>query len=136
MALPYETSMKFNQLRSMSSEAFTAKGDYLITRVKLHWYLIIFFAKDFIPAACSDTFLDMFYVYIIKDSNGKKYTGYTKDLQRRLIFHNRSGTLHTSKSKEWSLVFYCAFRSKLTAMQFEKYLKSGSGISFMNRHFL
>jgi predicted GIY-YIG superfamily endonuclease len=31
------------------------------------------------------------------------------------------------------LVFYCAFKKELSAFEFEKYLKSGSGRAFMNK---
>jgi hypothetical protein len=32
------------------------------------------------------------------------------------------------------LVFYCAFADKYRALEFEKYLKSGSGRAFMQKH--
>ncbi len=34
------------------------------------------------------------------------------------------------------LISYFAFQDKYTAFNFEKYLKSGSGRAFMNKHFL
>jgi putative endonuclease len=34
------------------------------------------------------------------------------------------------------LIFYCAFKDKYKAFEFEKYLKSGSGRAFMNKRFL
>jgi predicted GIY-YIG superfamily endonuclease len=35
----------------------------------------------------------------------------------------------------WKLEFYAAFPNKSMAMNFEKYLKSGSGKAFSKRHF-
>lgn len=34
------------------------------------------------------------------------------------------------------LIFYCAFKDKYKAFEFEKYLKSGSGRAFMQKRFL
>ena len=41
-----------------------------------------------------------------------------------------------AKFRPWTLLAYFAFADKKTAVAFEKYLKSGSGRSFVNRHFL
>ena len=43
---------------------------------------------------------------------------------------------HTAKFRPWILLAYFAFANEKTAIAFEKYLKSGSGRAFMNRHFL
>ena len=34
------------------------------------------------------------------------------------------------------VIFYCAFENKHQAFEFERYLKSGSGIAFRNKHFV
>ena len=36
----------------------------------------------------------------------------------------------------WVLIAYFAFAQEKTAVAFEKYLKSGSGRAFINRHFI
>ena len=79
----------------------------------------------------------MFYVYLIKsiEFSNQRYIGVTDDLKRRLQDHNSGRSLHTSKFKPWKLINYVAFSSKDAAIDFEKYLKSGSGQSFFNRHF-
>ena len=59
----------------------------------------------------------------------------TDDLKERLKDHNAGRSLHTSKFKPWKLINYVAFSSKNAAIEFEKYLKTGSGQSFSNRHF-
>lgn len=79
----------------------------------------------------------MFYVYIIKSKNyNKHYTGITKDLRKRFQAHNFGQSPHTSKYKPYSIAWYCCFSNKNTAYKFEKYLKSGSGIAFLKKHFL
>lgn len=75
----------------------------------------------------------MYYVYILKLVNKTFYTGVTKDLKRRLIDHRGGNTYHTKKFKPLELVYYSAFISKIKALAFEKYLKSGSGIAFRNK---
>lgn len=79
----------------------------------------------------------MFYVYIIKGLKfDEKYTGYTTNLPARLKKHNYGGVSHTKKFKPWKLVFYSAFASEEKAIQFEKYLKSHSGIAFRNKRLI
>ena len=59
----------------------------------------------------------------------------TEDLKQRLKQHNAGESFHTSKYVPWELVNYFAFTSKTAAINFEKYLKTGSGQAFANRHF-
>jgi len=79
----------------------------------------------------------VFYVYLIKSIScpGQRYVGVTNDLKHRLEEHNAGRSLHTSKYKPWKLVNYIAFSTKCAAVEFEQYLKSGSGQAFSNRHF-
>lgn len=79
----------------------------------------------------------MFYVYLIKSINfpDQKYIGMTEDLPTRLKQHNSGYSAHTSKYKPWSLINYVAFSSKNAAIDFEQYLKTGSGWAFSNKHF-
>ena len=79
----------------------------------------------------------MFYVYLIKSIScpEQKYIGMTDNLPQRIKQHNSGYSYHTSKYKPWILVNYVAFSSKKAAAEFEKYLKSGSGQAFSNRHF-
>ena len=78
----------------------------------------------------------MFYVYLIKSISfpEQKYIGVTDDLRQRLKQHNAGYSYHTSKYKPWKLINYVAFSSKSAAVEFEKYLKTGSGQAFSNRH--
>jgi putative endonuclease len=71
----------------------------------------------------------MWYVYIIRSisSPEQEYIGATADLKRRLSDHN------AGKSTHWELVWYCAFRDKYKALEFEKYLKSHSGRAFAKK---
>lgn len=78
----------------------------------------------------------MYYVYILKNLRTKKfYTGATSNLRERLKDHYWH-TVKTTKMSEHQLIFFCCFVEKEKAFDFEKYLKTGSGIAFRNRHFL
>jgi putative endonuclease len=48
--------------------------------------------------------------------------------------HNEGRSAHTSKYKPWKLVTYMAFSNESKALEFERYLKSGSGHAFAKRH--
>lgn len=77
----------------------------------------------------------MYYVYILKSiKNDRVYTGYTTDLQKRIKDHNSGKSIYTNKFRPWKIQTYIAFRSKAQASNFERYLKTGSGIAFARRH--
>jgi predicted GIY-YIG superfamily endonuclease len=81
--------------------------------------------------------MSMYFVYILKSTDYNQiYTGYTSNLRGRLVNHNNGSSRHTSKYKPWELVVCIGFRSKISALEFERYLKSGSGIAFARRHLL
>jgi putative endonuclease len=78
----------------------------------------------------------MWYVYILRCVDGSLYIGCTNDIDRRIIDHN-SHKVHFTKDKTpVSINAYIAFTDKYKAFEFEKYLKSGSGIAFRNRHLI
>jgi predicted GIY-YIG superfamily endonuclease len=63
------------------------------------------------------------------------YVGSTGDLAKRLAAHNAGRSPHTSKFAPWELVVAIQFTGPRKANAFERYLKSGSGRAFANRHF-
>lgn len=72
----------------------------------------------------------MFYVYIIQnDISRELYIGYTSDLRRRVVEHNKLGKKHTTRKEGvWSVVYYEAYKSQADAVQRELRLKKhGSG---------
>ena len=76
----------------------------------------------------------MHYVYILQDDRRKLYVGYSADLKKRLQYHRDGGVVTTKIYKEPKLVWYCAFKEKKQALDFEKYLKVGSGHAFVRKH--
>ena len=78
----------------------------------------------------------MFFVYLLTSITypTQKYIGRTKDIQQRLKIHNSGKSPYTSAYRPWRLVTYMAFSSEKQAIEFEQYLKSGSGHAFaLNR---
>ncbi len=72
-------------------------------------------------------------VYILKCSDGTYYTGCTNNLDDRMRRHNKGEVSYTSSRLPFELVTYTVFHDKYKAYQFEKYLKSGSGMAFRNK---
>jgi predicted GIY-YIG superfamily endonuclease len=62
--------------------------------------------------------------------------GSTHDLKKRLADHNRGICKTTQAAVPWTIAWYCAFRSKEPALEFERYLKTGSGYAFRKKHCL
>jgi len=78
----------------------------------------------------------MYYVYLLKLSNSKIYTGSTPDLKRRTKEHKEGMCESTRNFRPMELVWYCAFPDRLSARKFENYLKTGSGQAFRDKRFV
>jgi putative endonuclease len=67
----------------------------------------------------------VFYLYILKLSDGSLYTGFTSDLKRRYPEHVNGGVKSTKHKRPLSLIYYEAYLSEVDARKRERYLKSG-----------
>lgn len=66
----------------------------------------------------------MYYLYVLKHTNGDNYVGYTSSLSRRLKQHNSGLNISTKRNfGRWDLVYYEAYRSKLDVWIREQKLK-------------
>jgi putative endonuclease len=76
------------------------------------------------------------FVYVLKNSESppRYYTGLTSDVEGRCAAHNAGCSTHTAKYRPWSIDVVVKFADERRAAAFERYLKSGSGIAFANRH--
>ena len=79
----------------------------------------------------------MYFTYILESMTkpSERYIGRTSDLKRRIKEHNAGKCRHTDGLRPWKLKLYIAFETLGQAQNFERYLKSGSGHAFANRHF-
>ena len=80
----------------------------------------------------------MYCVYILRSISNpsQTYIGSTSDLKRRLGSHNSGANKHTSKFRPWKVIWYSAFESQEKAEDFEKYLKTASGIAFRRKRLI
>jgi predicted GIY-YIG superfamily endonuclease len=79
----------------------------------------------------------MKYVYLLQSVSvpAQRYVGLTTNLQDRLRAHNDGSSSHTSKYRPWKIVTYLCFEDDGRAAEFERYLKTGSGLTFANKRF-
>ena len=70
------------------------------------------------------------YILFSKTCN-KHYTGYTSDLEQRMLSHNVLGKGWTEKYRPWTIIYTKEFEIKKEAMEHEKWLKSGIGKEFI-----
>lgn len=67
----------------------------------------------------------MFYVYIVKCKDDTLYTGYTKDIDKRIETHNEGlGAKYTRGRIPVELVYYEEHPNKGDALKREYYIKS------------
>ncbi|MDZ7786065.1 MAG: GIY-YIG nuclease family protein [Candidatus Saccharibacteria bacterium] len=81
----------------------------------------------------------MHYTYILKSisQEGAIYIGSTSDLKRRIGKHNANpDSKHVDKYRPWKIESYFAFSDKREAENFERYLKSSSGKSFLKKRLI
>ena len=78
----------------------------------------------------------MQFVYILKCNDDDLYIGCTENLELRLERHRKGSVPATAGRLPVELITYTAFKNKYNAFEFEKYLKSGSGHAFINKHLI
>jgi putative endonuclease len=93
--------------------------------------------EDFVCSKLRRLATSVYYTYILESETkpGERYIGQTSDLKNRLKEHNTGICSHTTKFKPWRIRLYIAFETADQAQHFERYLKSGSGHAFADRHF-
>jgi len=76
---------------------------------------------------------DYFFVYVLLSENDARfYTGYTKDLNRRLNEHNLGLVTSTKSRRPLKLVYFEGCIHQQDATRREKYLKSGNGKIYLH----
>jgi len=74
----------------------------------------------------------MYFTYVLKSlKDGKNYTGYTNDVNSRLIKHNEGEVQSTVHRRPFELIYYEACLNKEDAERRERYLKSYHGRQFL-----
>jgi putative endonuclease len=78
------------------------------------------------------------FVYIIVSvpRPDRYYVGLTESVRRRLGQHNQGIVHSTAHFRPWRLRTAVCFSSRTRAAEFERYLKTGSGIAFQRKRLL
>ena len=76
----------------------------------------------------------MFYTYCLQSLKNKKlYIGFTEDLKKRLLEHNRGLNFSTKRYLPWKVIYYEGCVEKSDARRREKYLKTTQGGRLLKR---
>ena len=80
----------------------------------------------------------MHFVYIIVSvpKPDRYYVGLTDSVRQRLGQHNQGIVHSTAPFRPWRLRTAVCFSSRNRAAEFERYLKTGSGIAFLRKRLL
>jgi len=71
-------------------------------------------------------------VYVLRSKkDGKRYIGSTSNIQRRLAEHNKGLVKSTRNRRPLELVYSEVFADKTSAMEREKFLKTGRGREYL-----
>ena len=69
-----------------------------------------------------------YYTYVLlSERDGNFYTGYTKDLIKRLEEHDKGEVVSTKSRRPLKLIYWEGCLNQQDATRREKYLKSGNG---------
>lgn len=76
------------------------------------------------------------FVYVLRSTSdpSRWYTGLAADVPHRLDSHNAGRCSHTASGRPWRIDVIVEFSEEETAVRFERYLKSGSGVAFSRKH--
>jgi predicted GIY-YIG superfamily endonuclease len=80
----------------------------------------------------------MYIVYVLINTKypDRIYIGLTDDISRRVAEHNSDKSSYSRKYGPWEVATYITFSRKNKAVDFERYLKSGSGFAFLKKRFI
>lgn len=77
----------------------------------------------------------MYWIYVIRNPEGKIYIGQTGNLVKRLADHNLGKTRYTTYiGGPWELIYKEPYETRSLAMKREKELKTGKGREFLKQH--
>ncbi|HYQ56717.1 MAG TPA: GIY-YIG nuclease family protein [Draconibacterium sp.] len=77
---------------------------------------------------------NFFWVYILQSlKDGKKYTGYTKDLPLRFEAHQKGEVPSTKDRRPFKLIYFEGCLNQQDATKREKYLKTHYGKMYLSK---
>ena len=77
----------------------------------------------------------IYFVYVLKSlKDGKRYTGISDNVKRRLKEHNRGNTRSTKNRTPFILEYTEKYQDRFSARKREKYFKSAAGRKWLNKY--
>ena len=77
----------------------------------------------------------MFYVYVLRSQKDKRfYTGFTRDVSRRIARHNSEKVESTRNRRPLNLLYLEEYESESNARSRERYLKSWEGRLWLHKY--
>ena len=77
-----------------------------------------------LPVTRNKFFKKMFFVYILmREVDESFYIGQTKDLMKRLEYHNLGRSKYTNRKKPWKVVYFEKYDTRKEAIARERFLK-------------
>jgi putative endonuclease len=67
----------------------------------------------------------LYFVYVIRNTEGRLYIGFTSDLDKRIQTHQENKAGWTHGRGPWQLVYHEVYTSRSMAMRRERNLKRG-----------
>lgn len=81
-----------------------------------------------------DLINDFYWVYVLQSlKDGKKYTGYTKNLPSRFATHQNGNVTSTKDRRPLKLIYFEGCLNQQDATKREKYLKTHYGKMFIKK---
>lgn len=76
--------------------------------------------------------MTFYYIYVLQSAkDGNWYTGYTRDLKKRIAEHNEGLSRSTRHRRPFTLIYFEGCLHEGDARAREKYLKSGMGKRYL-----
>ena len=77
----------------------------------------------------------IYLTYVLRSNKDyKRYIGSTNNLNRRIAEHNAGKVISTRRRKPMELIFLKKFATRKEAETYEKFLKTGKGREWLDRH--
>ena len=77
--------------------------------------------------------METYWVYVLELMDGRRYTGHTNNLERRLQEHQTGRSPFTRKTQMKRLLYFEQYDTRSEAMKREKFLKSGNGRAWLQQ---
>jgi predicted GIY-YIG superfamily endonuclease len=74
----------------------------------------------------------MYYAYVIECKEGTRRVGTTRDMDAKLVEHNKKSTIWTKSGTDWRVIYLEEFSDELTATKKEEWLKTDAGKYYIN----